>query len=233
MRQLFQTCLILLLTAPSLGLAQDFYSGLQAAQSGDYETALENWIPLAEEGDALAQYNLGIIYSNGHGVPQDDAEAVRWYRLAAEQGVASAQFTLGVMYDKGSGVPQDYVEAVRWYRLAAEQGFALAQFNLGVMYDKGSGVPQDYVEAVRWYRFAAKQGYAASQNNLAIMYEYGSGVLQDNQTAHMWYNIASANGSEKSGKWRDRLAAKMSPSDVGEAQKRARVCMDSAYADCD
>ena len=64
------------------------------------------------------------------GVPEDDVEAVRWYRLAAEQGLALAQYNLGVMYDNGEGVPEDDVEAVRWYRLAAEQGLALAQYNL-------------------------------------------------------------------------------------------------------
>ena len=78
-----------------------------------------------------AQYNLGIMYYNGQGVPQDYAEAVKWYRLAADQGDAYAQYNLGVMYDNGEGVPQDYKEAVKWYRLAAEQGHAKAQYNLG------------------------------------------------------------------------------------------------------
>ena len=75
-------------------------------------------------------------YDTGEGVPQDYAEAVKWYRLAAEQGYAAAQFNLGVGYANGEGVPQDYAEAVKWYRLAAEQGYAAAQYNLGVMHDK-------------------------------------------------------------------------------------------------
>ena len=65
------------------------------------------------------------MYRNGEGVPQDYAEAVKWYRLAAEQGDADAQYNLGLMYDNGNGVPQDYKEAVKWYRLAAEQGVCL------------------------------------------------------------------------------------------------------------
>jgi TPR repeat protein len=72
------------------------------------------------------------MYDKGEGVPEDDAEAVKWYRLAGEQGNASAQTNLGFMYDKGYGVPKDDAEAVRWYRLAAEQGYASAQFNLGL-----------------------------------------------------------------------------------------------------
>ena len=104
----------------------------------------------------------------GEGVPQDAAEAVRWFRLAAEQGHASAQYNLGVMYDTGEGVPQDAAEAVRWYRLAAEQGYASAQNNLGFAYGTGEGVPQDAAEAVRWFRLAAEQGHASAQNNLGF-----------------------------------------------------------------
>ncbi len=91
-------------------------------------------------------------------MPQDDAEAVRWYCRAAEQGDATAQFYRGVMYSKGQGVPQDYAEALRWYRRAAAQGNAGAQNNLGVMYDKGQGVPQDDVQAYLWFYLAAAQG---------------------------------------------------------------------------
>ena len=74
---------------------------------------------LAEQGDVTAQYNLGVHYSNGDGVQQDDAEAARWYRLAAEQGDADAQYSLGFMYATGDGVPENDAEAVKWYRLAA------------------------------------------------------------------------------------------------------------------
>ena len=100
-----------------------------------------------DEGTAWARYNLGLMYATGRGVPQDHAEAVRWYRLAAEQGHAGAQFNLGYMYSAGRGVPQDHAEAVRWYGLAAEQDYANAQRNLGIMYADGRGVPQDNVEA--------------------------------------------------------------------------------------
>ena len=89
-----------------------------------------------------AQLNLGSMYEEGRGVPQDETEAVRWYRLAADQGYAPAQHNLGVAYENGRGVPQDYAEAVRWYRLAAEQEYADAQVNLGVSYRAGRGVPQ-------------------------------------------------------------------------------------------
>ena len=98
-----------------------FAEGYAAFERGDYATALREWRPLAEQGDADAQYNLGIMYENGRGVPQDYAEAVKWYRKAAEQGHASAQRNLGYMYDKGKGVPQDYVQAHMWSNLAASR----------------------------------------------------------------------------------------------------------------
>jgi hypothetical protein len=98
------------------------------------------------------------MYAKGQGVPQDYAEAVKWYRLAANQGDAFAQFHLGLMYAKGQGVPQDYAEAVKWYRLAANQGAAIAQFNIGLMYAEGDGVPQDYVGAHMWFNLSAAGG---------------------------------------------------------------------------
>ena len=76
----------------------------------------------AEQGDADAQFYLGMVYYTGEGVSEDDAEAVRWYRMAAEQGDVSAQFSLGLMYATGRGVSEDDAEAVRWLRMAAEQG---------------------------------------------------------------------------------------------------------------
>ena len=84
-----------------------FAEGVAAYKRGDYQTALRELRPLANQGNANTQDNLGNMYAEGHGVPQDHAEAVRWYRKAANQGDAEAQYTLGVMYDKGDGVPQD------------------------------------------------------------------------------------------------------------------------------
>ena len=88
----------------------------------DDATAVEMIRPLAEQGDAEAQYNLGLMYKIGQGVPQDYAETVKWYRKAADQGLNDAQNNLGVMYYSGMGVPQDYVQAHLWFSLAAAAG---------------------------------------------------------------------------------------------------------------
>ena len=125
-----------------------------------------------------------------HGVPQDYAEAVSWFRKAAEQGSANAQYNLGQMYRQGQGVPRDYAEAVKWHRLAAEperpqqdpfagDSIAGARINLGVAYSRGQGVPQDYAEALKWYRLAAEQGNAGAQFKLGLMYDQGEGVPRD------------------------------------------------------
>ena len=104
-----------------------------AYERGDYATALREWKPLAKQGNASAQFNLGMTYANGRGVPQDYKTAVKWYKLAAEQGDLDAQFYLGHMYHYGHGVPQDHKTAVKWYRLAAEQGNAFAQLHANTL----------------------------------------------------------------------------------------------------
>ena len=108
-----------LLTMPAN--AQDFENGLAAAERGDYETALREWRPLAERGDAEAQYYLGSMYDRGIGVRQDYAKAAKWYRRAALLGDGDAKNNLGAMFINGHGVPQDYVRAHMWFSLAAAQ----------------------------------------------------------------------------------------------------------------
>ena len=95
---------------------------MKAYERGDYAAALRVFRQLADQGYANAQSNLGVMYSNGYGVPQDYGEAVKWYRKAADQGNASGQFGLGVMYNFGLGVPQDIIQAYMWFNLAAAQG---------------------------------------------------------------------------------------------------------------
>jgi TPR repeat protein len=96
------------------------------ALQGCAESKLDEMKALADQGDADAQYNLGIMYDNGEGVPENDAEAVKWYRKAAEQGVASAQNYLGFNYRTGEGVPKNNIRAYVWWSMAKTQGHAKA-----------------------------------------------------------------------------------------------------------
>ena len=102
---------------------QQFQQGVEAAKGGDYQTAFKLWLPLAEQGNAATQYNLGLMYENGQGVKQDDVEAVKWYRKAAEQGNAKAQFNLGVSYYQEEGVRQDKGQAKEWFGKACDNGY--------------------------------------------------------------------------------------------------------------
>ena len=103
-------------TAPARA---DLVDGLSAYDQGDYETALAEWMPLAEGGDATAQALLGLLYRGAPGLPGDAMESARWYRAAAEQGHAHAQYNLGLAYLSGSGVEQDDIAAFMWLDVAA------------------------------------------------------------------------------------------------------------------
>ena len=105
-----------------MSASADYQKGYAAYKSEDYATALREWTPLANLGNAVAQNNLGLMYANGKGVIQDYKTAVKWYRLAAEQGNADAQFNLGLMYGMGRGVIRDPVYAHMWYNIAASNG---------------------------------------------------------------------------------------------------------------
>ncbi len=100
----------------------DFQAGLDAYLRSDYAPALREWRPLAEQGDADAQYRLGVMYANRDGVTQDYVQAGQWYEKAAAQGNTIAQYNLGRLYSKGYGVPKDYVQAYKWYSLAGANG---------------------------------------------------------------------------------------------------------------
>jgi uncharacterized protein len=132
-----------------------------AVNRRDYATALRLFAPLATHGDDVAQFDLGVMYNNGWGVPRDYAQAAKWYRRAATQGNTDAQFNLGLLYDER----HRYTEAAKWYREAADQGVGDAQFSLGLLYAKGEGVPRDDVQAYMWFELAAAQDDQSAANN--------------------------------------------------------------------
>ena len=140
---------VISLLLSSMSWSADLEKGHEAYLSGDYQTAIAEWQPLADEGLAAAQFGLGLLYANGYGVPLDDNQALKWYLLAAEQGHGEAQCNLAVMHANGWGVPQSNDEAFKWYSLAAEQGVVPAQINLAKMYSGGYGTDKDNVQALK------------------------------------------------------------------------------------
>ena len=221
---------LLALTVSGVATAGQFEDAATAYTNGDYATALREFRSLADQGNAVAQYNLGRMYYDGQGVPQNFAETLRWFRLAAGQGHAGAENSLGALYLAGQGVEQSTAEALRWYRLAAEQGYAIAQHNLGSIYITGRYMPPNFAEGANWFRRAADQGYADSMLGLAALYEGGNGVPQDYVLAHMWYNLAIVHFPSAETdlpetvivEFRDKSAEKMTPDQIAEAQRLAR-----------
>ena len=141
--------IFLLLLSSTVALA-DYEDGVEAAFSGDYDTAFKEFTIAAEEGLSLAQYNLGILYFTGQGVDQDFDEAFEWTKRAAEQGHLNAQFNLGSLYLDGQGTQISVLEGVNWFTQAAKSGHANSAFTLAKMYQKGDFVDSDLVAAHAW-----------------------------------------------------------------------------------
>lgn len=237
-----------LMYANGQGVDQDVQKGIalidQAAKQGvveaitffasaltaEPEKAVPLWRRAAELGDALAQYNLGVVYAQGlGGMKSDLREAATWYRKAAEQGNADAQYSLGDLYRRGEGVFQDYDLAIKWFRIAANAGHIEAQRSMGYIYDNGEGVPKDYVASAKWWRVAADRGDPASQYFLGNSYMTGRGVQKDNVQAHKWMNLSHsripASDSTRRKVIAEQLAAiekLLKPGQILEAQKLAR-----------
>ena len=175
--------------------------GSAALEQGRYEDAFALLLPLAEDGDAYAQYNVGVMYAQGAGTARDETEAVRWYTAAAQQGDPDAATNLGLMYEQGRGVEQDYDRAAQLYAMAAHAGHALGQNNLGSSYLFGNGVEQNNHEAVRWFTAAAEQDVAMAQNSLGVLYCEGRDgprpIDVDTDKCTYWLHRAAALGFEQ------------------------------------
>jgi hypothetical protein len=229
--------LLLCCGLPLAAEAQTLTEAKTAIDARDYAKAAQIYQALAAQGDAKAQYNLGLMYASGEGVAADQQQALKWFRQAAEQGLAEAQYRLGVIYFRNDIVPIDYEEAIQWYRRAAEQGHAQSQLNLGVIYFGGAVVPQDYTEAVRWYERAAAQGNTEAQYNLGNMYLRADGVPQDLARGHVWVQLSTLGlpaGPQRAK--RERVLrfyeTKMTAEQLAEAKQRLDACTANALRGC-
>ena len=155
--------------------SEDSYqAAMTAYQSGEFEKAFTLLQPLAQQGKAEAQHQLGVMYIKGVYVAQDNQEARAWFEKAAMQGYDTSQASLGMIYAQGIGVGQDYIKAREWFEKAAAQGDAIAENGLGWLYGNGNGVAQDYAEAREWFEKAAALGM---QMHSLVWKEYMRKVL--------------------------------------------------------
>ncbi|KAF0095333.1 MAG: hypothetical protein E1N59_828 [Puniceicoccaceae bacterium 5H] len=161
----------------------------------DFEKAFRWFTQAADQGNADAQYNLGVMYQMGEGVDVQPEKAVFWYQQAAEQKQINALNNLGYVYATGFGVEKDDALAVKYYKQAAKLGHATSQFNLAYRYENGQGVEKDVKRAAKYYRQAADQGHEGAMYCLGRLYEMGQGVDRSLADARDWYRQASLQGS--------------------------------------
>jgi len=217
MKQLFVLSILLLILAfgaPALAAiplqengyeledneAQDeIQKAKEAIIDEDYATALSILGPLAQNGDPVAQLNLGVMYRRGHGVERDDAKGLWLYKLSAEQGNAGAQFNLGaVLYNEGN-LSVMRSAAVESFTLAAKQGHEPSREVLDMMFKTGleAAKREDFDTAQREWEPLAENGSARAQINLGTMYSKGEGVGKNLTTAFSWYLKAAKQGIMK------------------------------------
>ncbi len=177
----------------------------------------------AAAGNPAAQYEVGLRYARGGGVPQDYGQAAYWFELAANQNLAIAQYRLATLFEKGRGVPQNMEKARSWYESAAQAGNVKAMHNLAVIYAEGKGVPQDFAKAGQWFLAAADHGLADSQYNVAVLFERGLGVTEDLPEAFKWFSVAAANGDEGAAARRDAIAEQMDANTLVDAKLAAQT----------
>jgi TPR repeat protein len=166
---------------------------VSAFESGDDATALALFRPLAEKGDARAQYYLGLMYLEDRGVRGDAREALAWFKRAAVSGDPDAQYMLAPCIHYGGSGPNPE-EAMAWLRRAAEQGQPEAQRDLGAYLATGEICARDEREALHWYLQAAAQGHPDAQYNAGLMLLEGEGCTPDQAQGRKWLKQAADGG---------------------------------------
>jgi len=173
----------------------------------------------AAQGDARAQYAIGLRYAQGQGTPQNLVEAAHWLERAASAGLASAQYRLAVLYERGQGVARDLGRARSWYQAAADKGNVKAMHNLAVSVSTRQDGSADYALAAKWYREAAGYGLADSQFNLGILAEHGLGMPKNAGEAYKWFALAASNGDQEAAKRRDIVKRELDPAALAAADQ--------------
>ncbi len=182
-RKQFFSVTTLALAISSSAFGADINLITDALKKGDFSVVKTQLIPLAEAGDARAQYNLGVSYRFGNGVEKDLQKGFSWTLKAAEKGDVRAEVNVASMYVDGAGVTRDIGQAVGWYEKAAAAGDVNAELSLAKIYRDGVGGTIDYAKAFEHYSRAADKGSEEGRMNLAGFYHYGLGVAKNESKA--------------------------------------------------
>ena len=205
---------------------------MKAIERGHYATAERALRKAAVKGDVRAQNNLGYLYENGLGIPQDFTQALQWYKRAADGGLADAQYNLATLYHHGRGVARDHTTAYKLFTEAAHAGFADAEYMMGESLRAGWGTDKDGVSALSWYLKAAKKNHQAAQLMAASVYLSGEGWRSEPFKAVVWAEVARANGDAQAASLLSQAGKKISSKDLNEAVTQAQMCLQSGYRDC-
>ncbi len=175
----------------------------------------------ATQGNAQAQYRIGVMNANGDGVPLNYVKAAQWLTAAAEQNLAEAQRLLAWLYANGYGTEQDYTQARYWFTRAAEGGDAKAQYSLGFMYQTGYyETKPDTREMLKWFQRSADQGNASAQLALGKLLAEGKRVAQNDEAAFQWLTLAIMNGNESAKKELALLSARLDQEQLEQFRNR-------------
>jgi len=175
----------------------------------------------AEQGDAQAQFGLGVMYANGRAVPQDFAAALKWFRAAVDQGNTAPYFYLGLLSENGLGAAKNYGEAVKWYLKAAAAGVVGLQFDLAVGQGKGMRPADDNSEVISNFAMVPVQAQVGAEYNLGMLYWNGKGVPADPVGAYKWFVLAARHGNRLAEYNMRLLARRMSDEQIATAQTQA------------
>jgi hypothetical protein len=200
----------LLIVAVGL-MGGEFDKAMEAYKKGSFIEALNGFYVLAKNGDAEAQFNVGLMYANGQGSKRDLHKAVIWYEKAAQQDFAASQYNLARIYHKaGETDPHAYQKAVYWYEKAAANGNMQALNNLASLYLKGEGVKKDPRKALELFEKAAQMGDGNAQLNCGIRYAWGEKGTEDRLKAYEYLQKALASGKREAGKYLEKLCRESS-----------------------
>ena len=218
--------------SPILAQQDRFESGLASKDRGHYATALRAWLPMAESGNAEAQNNVGYMYEEGLGVPQNYLLAMNWYRQAADGGLSEAQHNMGMLYHHGYGVAENLGEAFRWFKMAADQDLAESEYMLGLAYENGEGTELNYAEAKRLFLSAARKNYVPAQMMYAFMLQAGEGGDSEPFSAYIWGKIAENNGSESAIDITTMSTVQLDDEEIIEAEEIIAECLARSLDEC-
>ena len=202
----------------------------------DFAAAHAIYLSLANQNDAKACYNLGLMYQDGDGVAKNLDEAVRWYTKSADLDYKEAQYTLGALVFQRQIQTISYPQAVTYYEQAAKQGHVKSQLNLGMLYFRGDVIAQDLPAAVQWLSLAASNNNSEAQGYMAQLYQQGAGVQQDTVKAAMWLMLATQNEDRhfltRHTKMLNYLLAQMTEEQKASAAQLAAQCENNQLHGC-